>query len=89
MRQMIISNRARDLLYTHPIGRHVKVERQLADTSWETLVDDDLGFAFDCLPDPDTAIEAIVTAEWVTCPRCNMRGPLLDGEACSFCKLVL
>lgn len=89
MRQIIISNRARELLYTHPVGRHVAPQRQLADKSWEALVDDDLGFAFDCLPDPDTAIEAIVTADWIVCPRCHKKGPLLDNDCCSYCMLVL
>ena len=90
MRQIVISNRSKSLLSSHPIGRSIAVSHQLADKSWEALVDDDLGFAFDCLcGDPDKAIELVVSKDWIVCPRCGYYGALLDDDCCAMCKLVL
>ena len=90
MRQIIISNTTRRMLAGHILSRSVSISHQLADKSWEALVDDDMGFAIDCLcGDPDRAIQSIVTAKWVTCPRCDHFGPLLDDDCCEQCKLVL
>ena len=77
MRQIIISNRARKLLAGHILSRSISISHQLADKSWEALVDDDMGYAFDCLPDPDTAIEAIVTG-WTVERKCPF--PIYDDD---------
>ena len=61
MRQIIISNTTRRMLAGHILSRSVSISHQLADKSWEALVDDDMGFAIDCLcGDPDRAIQMII-----------------------------
>ena len=92
MRQIIISDRARKLLAGHILSRSISISHQLADKSWEALVDDDMAYAMDCLTgDPDRAIGLVCAAhDGVWCPRCECYRDLDEhGEACSACKLVL
>ena len=42
------------------LSRSISISHQLADKSWEALVDDDMAFAMDCLcGDPDRAIASV------------------------------
>jgi len=61
MRTIVISDRSRLILEGAIAGCAFKLERQLADKSWEATVDDDLAFALDVLSvDPDKAINLIL-----------------------------
>lgn len=74
MRTLVISNASRSLLDGHIVGRAVAVQRQLADKSWEVLVDDDLAFGIDCLSgDPDVAFRLLCKVERDPniCQRCG------------------
>lgn len=88
MRTLVISDRSRILISGHIVGRSVAFHRQLADKSWEVLVDDDMGFALDQLSgDPDVALRMVV--HWGYCDRCRDWGPRIDeGDTCAHCKLV-
>lgn len=89
MRTLVISQCSRALLDGHVVGKAFGPFRQLADSSWEVLVDDDMGYAIDRLcGDPDLAIRMII--HWGYCDRCRDWGPRIDeGETCAKCKLVV
>ena len=91
MRTLVISDVSRRLLAGHILSRSISISHQLADKSWEALIDDDLGFMMDCLcGDPDRAIAIVCKADWGWCYRCQAEVPLIDdGETCGHCKLVL
>lgn len=64
MRTIVISDRSRLALEGAIAGCAFKLERQLADKSWEATIDDDLAFAMDLVgPDPDAAIQFICSDE--------------------------
>lgn len=87
MRTIVISNMSRTLLDGHIVGRAVKIERQLADTSWEASVDDDMGHAIDCLcGDPDKAFQMLCKPSRDACQRC---GAELDVDWCWTCKRLV
>ena len=86
MRTLVISNASRSLLDGHIVGQAVAVQRQLADKSWEVLVDDDFAFGIDCLSDdPDVAFRLLCKVERDpnACPRC---GSEVDVDWCWTCK---
>ena len=92
MRTLVISNASRSLLNGSIIHRAVAVRRQLADGSWEVLVDDDMGFALDCLSgDVDRAIKLVCAGGraagwWHLCERC---GSELDDDWCWTCRRLV
>ena len=89
MRTLVISNASRSLLDGHIVGRAVAVQRQLADKSWEVLVDDDMAFALDCLSgDPDHALALVCKVERK--PNCCYRcGAELDVDWCWTCRVMM
>lgn len=85
----MISNASRSLLDGHIVGRSVAVQRQLADKSWEVLVDDDLAFGIDCLSgDSDVAFRLLCKVERKPgcCYRC---GSELDLDWCWSCRELM
>jgi len=87
MRTIVISNLSRGLLDGHIVGRAVKIERQLADKSWEASVDDDMGYAIDRLcGDPDKAIQMLCKSGP---SRCRLCGSELDVDWCWSCKMLV
>lgn len=91
MRTLVVSDRSRTLLEGSIVGRAVGFGRQLADRSWEVSVDDDMGFALDCLSgDPDRAIEMVcapdIKIDFSRCPRCRAE---LDFDWCWTCKMLV
>jgi hypothetical protein len=63
MRTIIISNASHDLLVAHSMTGRLLGGRQLADTSWEIDIDEDVAFAMDRISgDPDRAISMLCSA---------------------------
>ena len=92
MRTMVVSPVSAELLNHSIIGRAVQFKRMLVDQSYEIMVDDDMGYAIDCLcGDPDQAIQLLCAPEKLQydLAHCHRCGSELDDDWCWVCSTLV